>query len=296
MSVPVAYFGVILIWSTTPLAIKWSGEDVGFLFGVTARICIALALGLILIMWLRNKHRLTREALPVYLASGITIYGTFIFVYWGAQYVSSGLISVLFGLTPFFTAVIAHIWLKEHNLSPSKISGMLLGALGLLAIFKDQVILDSSLNVAIAGILVAVAWQAFGTVWFKAAKTAEVSALSTTVGGISVATPLFVLTWLFFDRQVPTHIELHTLSSIVYLGVIGSIFGMVMFYYALKKIDAAKISLITLITPVIALLLGALVNDEEVSENIVLGTALILSGLLLFQWTSLRHLFTGYKQ
>lgn len=294
MSVPMAYIGVILIWSTTPLAIKWSGEEVGFLFGVTARLCIALAVGLSLVMWLR-QHRLSRQAWPVYLASGLTIYGTFIFVYWGAQYVSSGLISVLFGLTPFFTAVIAQAWLKENNLTLSKISGMALGLLGLFAIFKDKIDLDDSALLAMGGILFAVACQAFGTVWFKAVKTVEASALSTTVGGICVATPLFLLTWMTFDRQIPSELAIHTASSIAYLGIIGSVFGMVLFYYALKKIDAAKISLITLITPIIALILGAWANGEEINQSIVTGTIMILSGLILFQWSSMRYLFVTNK-
>ena len=43
MSVPAAYLGVIIIWSTTPLAIKWSGDDVGFQFGVAARMLVGLA-------------------------------------------------------------------------------------------------------------------------------------------------------------------------------------------------------------------------------------------------------------
>ncbi|MDX1336059.1 MAG: EamA family transporter, partial [Gammaproteobacteria bacterium] len=43
MSVPAAYMGIIMIWATTPLAIKWSGESVGFLFGVSARMLIGLA-------------------------------------------------------------------------------------------------------------------------------------------------------------------------------------------------------------------------------------------------------------
>ena len=46
MSVPLAYIGVIIIWSTTPLAIKWSGGDAGFLFGVTARMLIGLLFSL----------------------------------------------------------------------------------------------------------------------------------------------------------------------------------------------------------------------------------------------------------
>jgi len=44
MSVPAAYLGVIIIWSTAPLAIKWSGEDTGFLLGVSRRMLIGALL------------------------------------------------------------------------------------------------------------------------------------------------------------------------------------------------------------------------------------------------------------
>ncbi|MGZ8928379.1 MAG: EamA family transporter, partial [Methylobacter sp.] len=40
MRIPLAYISVILLWSTTPLAIKWSGEGSGYLFGVTGRMVI----------------------------------------------------------------------------------------------------------------------------------------------------------------------------------------------------------------------------------------------------------------
>ena len=32
MSLPLAYIGIIIIWSTTPLAVKWSAEEAGFIF------------------------------------------------------------------------------------------------------------------------------------------------------------------------------------------------------------------------------------------------------------------------
>ena len=172
---------------------------------------------------------------------------------------------------------------------------MTLGVFGLFIIFKDKINVDDSTLLAMAGILFAVAWQAFGTVWFKAVKTVETSALSTTVGGVCVATPLFLLTWLTFDRQIPSELAMHTASSIAYLGIIGSVFGMMLFYYALKKIDAAKISLITLITPIIALILGAWANGEQINQSIVIGTVMILSGIILFQWSSMRYLFVTNK-
>lgn len=53
MSVPAAYLGVVLIWGTTPLAIKWSGEGVGYLFGVTGRMVIGVVLALVLVYLMR---------------------------------------------------------------------------------------------------------------------------------------------------------------------------------------------------------------------------------------------------
>jgi drug/metabolite transporter (DMT)-like permease len=290
MSVPLAYIGVILIWSTTPLAIKWSGDEAGFLFGFVARIAVAMIVGLALVMLFRKKHALKKEAWPVYLVSGVVMYVTFMLVYWGAQYISSGLVSVLFGLTPFFTAIGAQFLLQEKNFTVAKIGGMLAGLLGLLIIFQDNIDMPVGSDIAVYGVLFAVVFQSLGSVVFKVMKAPTVSALSVAVGGVCVAGLFSFVTWFVMDGQVPTTIPAHSLYSIIYLGVVGSIAGMMMYYYTLKNVDAAKVSLITLVTPAIALALGAWVNNEAVTINVVFGSLSILLGLLMFQWSSLRNL------
>ena len=73
-------------------------------------------------------------------------------------------------------------------------------------------------------------------------------------------------------------------AAIVYLGVFGSVLGFAMYYYVIKHMDTGKVALITLVTPVLALLLGALFNGEVVSVRVGLGTVLILLGLAVHQW------------
>ena len=96
-----------LIWSTTPLAVKWSGEGPGFLLGVLARMGLATFLCLALVAVLRLEfpwHQIARRA---YYAGALGAYAAMLLVYWAAQYVPSGLISVLFGLVlTFFSATI----------------------------------------------------------------------------------------------------------------------------------------------------------------------------------------------
>ena len=57
-----------------------------------------------------------------------------------------------------------------------------------------------------------------------------------------------------------------------------------LYFYMIKHMETGRVALITLITPVMALLLGHVLNDEAVSFNAWLGTAGILMGLSLHQW------------
>ena len=101
MSIPAAYLGIVLIWATTPLAIKWSGDEGGFLLGVTLRMTIGYAICLLLLWLLRIEFPWHRQARRSYLAAGLGVFGAMLSVYWGAQYIPSGLVSVLFGVLPW---------------------------------------------------------------------------------------------------------------------------------------------------------------------------------------------------
>ena len=135
MSVPFAYASIILIWSTTPLAVRWSTEGTGFAFAVLARMLIGVVVATLLLRLGRHPIPLHARARRAYLVGGLGLFGTMALTYWGARHVGSGLISVLFGLSPLVAGVFATRWLGERNLTPIKIGGMLLSAAGLALIF-----------------------------------------------------------------------------------------------------------------------------------------------------------------
>ena len=68
------------------------------------------------------------------------------------------------------------------------------------------------------------------------------------------------------------------------------VIGFTLYYYVIKHMDASKVSLITLVTPVIALLLGHWLNGEVIGLRLWLGTGLILFGLTVHQWEMLSGL------
>lgn len=285
MSIPAAYLGIILIWSTTPLAIKWSGEEVGFLFGVASRMLISAAVCSLIMLLLARRLPWHKQARQTYLAAGLGVYGAMMSVYWGAQYIPSGLISVIFGLNPIITGVIAAIWLQERSLTISKLSGVFLGLFGLVVIFGSGIEVKDGALYGIAAVLLAVLLHSVSAVWVKAID-AQIPALEVTNGGLLVAAPMYLVTWLLLENSWPANIPLRTTLSISYLAIFGSVLGFIMYFYVLKHIDASKVALITLITPVVALLLGQGFNNESIQPVVWLGTCCILLGMSIYQWGS----------
>jgi len=283
MSVPAAYLSIILIWSTTPLAIQWSSTGDGFLFPVMARMAIGLAICVLLLAAFRIRMPWHREARLTYLAAGLGIFGTMLCVYWGARYISSGLIALLFGLTPIFTSIAATFWLDERSFSASKIIGTLLGLLGLAAIFGSGLALSEHAIAGIVVVLIAVVLQSLSLVWVKRIG-ASIPAMAVTSGALMIVAPLLLLSWAIFDGALPLSITPRASWSIIYLGVFGSGLGFNFYFYVIKRLEAGQIALITLITPVSALLLGQFLNGEKIQSGVWIGAACVLSGLLSHQW------------
>jgi drug/metabolite transporter (DMT)-like permease len=283
LTVILAFIAVVFIWSTTPLAIKWSGEGVGFVSGITGRMLIGAVLAAGLTFMRFNKLSLSAKALHVYTAAALAIFGAMMPVYWGAQYLSSGLISVVFGLTPIFTAFFAASILHENSLTLAKISGALSGIVGLLVIFSEQLSLGENALMGMSAVLLSVVLHSMSAVWIKHID-ARLPALMVTTGGLLFSLPLFLLVYILFAEPLPIQLPMRSIWSIVYLGVMGSIVGFVSYYYLLSHLQASTVALITLMTPVTALLLGNVLNNEEITSIIWLGTGLVLLGLILHQW------------
>ena len=283
MSVPAAFLGVILIWSTTPLAIQWSGDGVGFLFGLASRMVIGLTVAALLIGLRRSALPVHRDAVLTYLTAGLGLFAAMTVVYWSAQHIPSGWISVIFALTPMITGILAAVWLNETGLTPARLSGLLIGLVGLALVFSGGQQLGETAIHGILGVLLATCVHSVTTVAIKRTQ-GDLSALDVTTGGLLVATPLYLITFTVADGGLPASVPLRTGLAIGYLGLMGSVVGFIMFFYVLRRVEATRVALITLVTPVLALLLGNRFNDETVAPVVWVGSFTIMTGLALFEF------------
>jgi drug/metabolite transporter (DMT)-like permease len=218
-----------------------------------------------------------------YLAGGLSMFGAMALTYWSAQYVSSGMISVLFGLSPLITGMGAALWLKEEAITPSKVAGMLLGLAGLVLVFRGGLDLGDGAIAGLVALFFAVVLQSLGLVWMKRIGD-DSPPLAMTLGTLLVALPLFLSVWWLADGHWPEALPERAVAATLYLGVFGSVLGFALYYYMIKHMDAGKIALITLLTPVLALLLGHGLNNEAVLPHVWLGAASIVLGLCLHRW------------
>ncbi len=284
MRIALAYITIILLWATTPLAIKWSGDGPGFILGAGSRM--TLGLGCMLFLLLLRGKRLPnhKKAMLTYFTVAIQMYGAMLAVYWAAQYVPSGWISVIFGLSPFLTALFSAIWLKERSLTFGKICAYLLGLSGLSIMFSSALQLNEQAVYGIVGVLTAVSLQTATAVWVKRI-AAKLPASTQVTGGLLFAFPAYLLTWLIFDNaQIPQQLSLINICSILYLGIIATTIGFVLYYYVLIHLPATTVGFIPLISPVLALYLGHSMNNEELTLKVISGTALILFALLMHEF------------
>ncbi len=283
MSLPAAFIGVVLIWSTTPLAIKWSSMGTGFLFGVTSRMVIGLLLCVVILMVTGRRLRHDRVALQTYVVAGLGVWATMMCVYWAALYIPSGLISVVFGITPVFTGVFAATLLGEQVFTRFKITGMVMGVAGLLLIFRYSLNIEIAAGFGVLAVFIGVLAQSSSAVIIKRIR-AGIAGIETTTGALLVSTPLFVFSWWLFDGAWPQQLEPRAIWSILYLALFGSVIGFIGYYYLINQWPANRVALIPLMTPVLALLVGYLFNAEKVGATEIAGAALILAGLWAYEF------------
>ena len=278
MNVSIAYILVVLIWSTTPLTVKWSSVGLDPMSGVFYRIFIAAAVGWVLLKLLKIEIRWDRAALQGYMAAVLGIFGTMSLVYWAATMIPSGLISVLFGFSPILTGLMAQKYLNEPKFTLSQWFSFLISIAGLVMLFGQNASLGARVTYGLALVLTAVIFFSVSGILVKRYADESIDPLAHTVGSLICSTPLFAIAWLVFgEMHLPS--ETKAIGSILYLSLGGSLLGFVCYYYVLKKLSATTVTLITLVNPVLALLLGQWLAGEYIGVLGWFATGLIGVGV-----------------
>lgn len=282
-----AYLIVVAVWATTPLGIKWSGEAMAPLAAAGVRMAIAAMLGLMWLRWKRQALPLHRQARLSYLAALPGIFGAMGCSYVASSYLPSGLISVIFGLAPLLSGVMMQFLPGSVRLNAWHWSACVMGVLGLMLVFDDSLaIFYAGGDMGDRGI--GVLWMLTAVSLFSGSGIAVqrvgagLKPMQQTVGGLLLSLPCYGLAMVLTDQMPVWNGDVRGLSAIVYLAVFGSLLGFYCYFQILARLPAATVALVTLITPVLALSLGSLLNGEQLGAMVLAGALLIVVALGLF--------------
>jgi drug/metabolite transporter (DMT)-like permease len=284
IGVPLAFLVVLIIWSTTPLAIQWSSSGAP-MASALLRMTIGMLFTLAIITAMRIKLPTGPAERRVYAFSGLVIYINMSLFYIAAQLIPSGWIAVMFGLSPLFTGLFASIVEPESRLTPSKIFGLLLGVTGLYLVFAAGANIEqASIKGVVLTLIATLVASSSSVVTRQLVKPLDISGMQITAGSLMVTVPLFAITVWFTETSFAFNFSQKALAATLYLGFIGTGVGFTLYYFLLKRMSASRISLITLITPISGLSIGSWLNGEPLVGGIWMGAALVCTGLLIYEY------------
>jgi drug/metabolite transporter (DMT)-like permease len=283
---------LVLIWSSTWVAIKIGLEDCPPLLGAGIRFAAA---GLVLLVFAAARGRSLRTdtwlaailaLMPFALAYGL--------VYWGEQHIPSGLAAVLFGVLPLYTAFLGAVFLPDQPLRGRLVAGILIAIGGLALAFAESA--DSGdPELALAGaaaLALAPLGASVGNISLKL-RAGELDAVALNGWGMLGGGALLLVASLLGESWGDASWTAESVGSIAYLALIGSAVPFVALTVLLRHISAQATSFLAMLLPFGALLFGAALYSEALTTRALGGAALVAVGLLVAQAAAPRRGVTG---
>jgi len=279
-----AFALVTFVWGTTWAVIR-IGLDAGMLpfAGVSLRFALASVLLFLLAPFFGVRFRRSRLVVGLWLMNAALNfcipYGV---VHWGEQWVPSGLASVLFSTYPLILALMAHFILPGERLRPGSVVGILVGFTGVAVIFSEDLASLGGPGVALAAgvILLAPLTSSVTSVVIKRWGR-EVHPFSLTAVPMGLTAGVMGALSLAVEPVRTMPVNLTTIGVLVYLGVFGSARTFTLYFWMLSHMPATRLSLMTYIIPVMAVLVGTFFLHEPFTLRTLAGSALVLAGVAL---------------
>jgi drug/metabolite transporter (DMT)-like permease len=269
------------IWGSTWLFIKLGLADLppltfaGIRFLLAALILIAIVLAR-RVRWPRGA----RDWILIAVVGILQFTLNYGLVFWGEQRITSGLAAVLQSTFPAFGLVIAHFYLPGERITLLKVTGVLMGIVGIAMIFSDQ--LSVAGHMALLGsiaLVLSAFFGAYGNVLVKA-YSQKIDPLVLAASQMACGfLPLLTLGIATEGNPLRFHWTWIAVGSLTYLVVVGSVVAFALYYWLVRNMEVTKTMLIALVTPVVAVILGLLVLHEKLNWRLFVGGACIISGL-----------------
>lgn len=274
-----------LVWGTSFLWIKIAVHEVSPGVLVAFRALIA-ALGLIPVILLNKKIKITgddirKHYLDFIVMGFFNIAFPFMMIAWAEQFVDSGMTSIINSSTPLSAIIISSFFVKDDRITLPKVAGLLTGFSGVILLMSPNIHEGWNQNLLGQGaILLATISYSIAAVFARR----KIHDLAPPVQAFTQLATSTVMMWIFvFATENPVGFPQKPITwlALIWLGLLGSSFAYILYFSLLHRIGPTRMTMVTYIPPLVAVILGVVFLGETFNWQSIAGTGLVLLGITI---------------
>lgn len=279
--IPISYFCIYFIWGSTYLATDWAFQSFPPFFMTGIRFITA---GLLLLSFSyqgvrkSTKKQVKNAAFFGILILGIGSGGTM----WSVLYLDTGMASLIVGCEPLLLVLLSWL-LVGQRASFQKLFGVGLGMVGMYILVSQETITTSpDAYKGIIAISIAIVSWTIGSIYIKSMDMPDSKVANTAIQMLAAGLVLLTVSTILQEdlSTIPARFTWKAFFSLLYLLFFGSIIAYSAFNYLLIKDDPRKVATVTYINPIIALALGAYLNDEVITSQSAWAAGILILGVV----------------
>lgn len=282
-----AVLTVAIVWGTTFLTIRIAVETIPAWFVAGIRQLLASVIMLIVLIsrkqfkwigWKSLGYQIIFASLMLVVANGMTTVAE--------ETVSSSLASLISACSPILV-FLGSVAVGLQKFSVRALSGVLLCFSGILFIFWDGLkdLANPDYRMGMIFLFCAIGGWASGTIFTKKLNIQSGNiTLNLFYQFLFAGVVQVIFAFLFSENYNFGNWTIKSISAMLYLAVFGSVAAFFAFHYALTKISPVQVSILAYINTIIAIFLGWLIMDEQVTFKFILAAVMIICGVFIINY------------
>ncbi len=198
----------------------------------------------------------------------------------GENGIDSAVAAVLNSTVPLFSLLIAGVIVHSEKITLNKVSGLVLGFAGILLLFNQDIGQGTESLLPHFAIVLASLCYAVSSV-YGTKNVGHMDPVAIATGQLLTAEIILLGTTLLFVDLGSQALNLATIASILWLGLLGSSLAYILYFFILRNWGATRTTLVTYMLPVVGVTAGVLILDESLDWRLIAGGAFIISGIVI---------------
>jgi drug/metabolite transporter (DMT)-like permease len=281
------FVALCLIWGSTWYFIKISlNAGVPPFYGVGLRFLFSGIIFFSYIYYKKLSIPTTPQAIKLYLSFGLLNFSlSYGMTYWATQYIYSSISSILWGLFPLFTSLMAHFMIKndpDERLNKNKIVALMMGLVGVAIMSTNQEIDFKSQSFSAILVLISVIIiAAYPSVQYKKYNDEVGPYQMNAVCQVMTGIVMLSMSSLFKEDISVIVWNNELILSTLYLIVFGGFISWGIYFWLYQHLNVTQVTYVAIFPPIVAIFLGWVFLGEILSSQEIIGTLLILGSSVL---------------